>query len=365
MTTPADVVFRGGPVHTIDAVRRRATAVAVRGGRIVAVGHDGDVRNLIGRRTDVVDLAGRALVPGFQDAHVHPALAGMTLIRCDLSEARDAEETFAAIRAYADTHPDEEWISGGGWNMDAFANGTPSRHRLDELVPDRPVFLINADGHGAWVNTRALELAGVDREASDPADGRIEREPDGTPQGTLHEGAASLVGDLVPALSDEDGLRALLAGQARMHAVGVTSWQDAMVGSAHMGFDPLPAYLEAARSGALTARVVGSLWWERDGGAEQLDRLLRLRVESSVGRFSATTVKIMQDGVAENFTAAMNGPYLDGCGCHTANRGLSFVDPAALREHIALLDAHGFQVHVHAVGEIGRASCRERVWIPV
>ncbi|WP_424644253.1 amidohydrolase [Embleya sp. AB8] len=351
VSTPAEVVFRGGPVHTIDAVRRRVTAVAVRGGRIVAVGHDADVRDLIGPRTDVIDLAGRALVPGFQDAHVHPALAGMTLIRCDLSDARDAAATFALIRAYAAARPEEEWITGGGWSMEAFAGGTPSRRQLDTIVPDRPVFLINADGHGAWVNTRALELAGVGRDTPDPADGRIEREPDGTPQGTLHEGAAALVGDLVPGLDAADGLRALLAGQARLHSVGVTAWQDAMVGSAHPGLDPLDAYLTAARSGRLTARVVGALWWERDRGAEQLDRLLELRATSSIGRFAATSVKIMQDGVAENFTAALTEPYLDGCGCHTGNRGLSFVDPAALREHVTLLDAHGFQVHVHAVGD--------------
>ncbi|MGW9210661.1 amidohydrolase [Embleya sp. NPDC055664] len=351
MSAFADVVFRGGAVHTIDAVRRRATAVAVRDGRIVAVGHDPDVRDLIGPRTDVIDLAGRALVPGFQDAHVHPALAGMTLIRCDLSEARDADATFALIRAYAADRPDEEWITGGGWNMEAFTGGTPSRQQLDALVSDRPAFLINADGHGAWVNTRALELAGLDRHTPDPADGRIEREPDGTPQGTLHEGAAALVGDLVPGLDAADGLRALLAGQARMHSVGVTSWQDAMVGSAHPGLDPLEAYLTAARSGQLTARVVGALWWERDRGAEQLERLLELRASSTVGRFTATSVKIMQDGVAENFTAALNEPYFDGCGCHTGNSGLSFVDPAELREHVTLLDAHGFQVHVHAVGD--------------
>nr|WP_055501554.1 amidohydrolase [Nonomuraea pusilla] len=344
MTAPADLVLRGGPVHTLAPDRPEATAVAVRGGRIVAVGADADVRPLTGPATEVVDLAGRALLPGFQDAHVHPVLAGLTMIRCDLHDTRDADEAVAAVRAYADANPEAEWISGGGWSMEWFPGGTPSRHLLDAVVPDRPVHLINRDGHGAWVNTRALELSGVGADTPDPADGRIEREPGGAPQGTLHEGASHLVGRHVPEPGEETMLRALLAGQRRLHAAGVTAWQDAMVDQKVQR-----AYLAAAESGLLTARVVGALWWDRDRGEEQIPELLARRGEA--GRFRATSVKIMQDGVAENFTAAMTSPYLDGCGCVTANRGISFVDPEALRRHVTRLDAEGFQVHVHAVGD--------------
>ncbi|MER7503877.1 amidohydrolase [Nonomuraea pusilla] len=344
MTAPADLVLRGGPVHTLAPDRPEATAVAVRGGRIVAVGADADVRPLTGPATEVVDLAGRALLPGFQDAHVHPVLAGLTMIRCDLHDARDADEAVAAVRAYADANPEAQWISGGGWSMEWFPGGTPSRRLLDAVVPDRPVHLINRDGHGAWVNTRALELSGVGADTPDPADGRIEREPGGAPQGTLHEGASHLVGRHVPEPGAETMLRALQAGQRRLHAAGVTAWQDAMVDQKVQR-----AYLAAAESGLLTARVVGALWWDRDRGEEQIPELLARRGEA--GRFRAGSVKIMQDGVAENFTAAMTSPYLDGCGCVTGNRGISFVDPEALRRHVTRLDAEGFQVHVHAVGD--------------
>ncbi|WP_327583495.1 amidohydrolase [Nonomuraea sp. NBC_00507] len=344
MTAPADLVFRGGPVHTLGPVRPTATAIAVRDGRIVAVGDHPDVRPLIGRGTEVVDLAGRALLPGFQDAHVHPVLAGLTMIQCDLHDARDAVKAVTAIRAYAEANPEAEWISGGGWSMEWFPGGTPSRRLLDTVVPDRPVHLINRDGHGAWVNTRALELSGVDASTPDPADGRIEREAGGAPQGTLHEGASHLVGRHVPEPTAEMMLRALQAGQRRLHAAGVTAWQDAMV-------DPKVqrAYLAAAESGLLTARVVGALWWDRDRGEEQIPELLARKDE--VGRFRTTSVKIMQDGVVENFTAAMTSSYLNGCGCLTGNRGLSFVDPEALRGCVTRLDAEGFQVHVHAVGD--------------
>ncbi|WP_326641130.1 amidohydrolase [Streptosporangium sp. NBC_01755] len=344
MTTPADLVFQGGPVHTLAPGRTAATAVAVRDGRIVAVGEDTDVKPLIGATTEIVDLAGRALLPGFQDAHVHPVLAGLTMIRCDLHDAGDADEAVAAVRAYARANPEAGWISGGGWSMEWFPRGTPSRRLLDAAVPDRPVHLINSDGHGAWVNTRALELCGIDAGTPDPVDGRIEREADGYPQGTLHEGASDLVGRHIPEPAADTMLRALWAGQQRLHSAGVTAWQDAMVNP-----EVQRAYLTAAESGLLTGRVVGALWWDRERGEEQIPELLARRGDA--GRFRATSVKIMQDGVAENYTAAMTSSYLDGCGCGTGNQGISFVDPERLRAYVTLLDAEGFQVHVHAVGD--------------
>ncbi|MEU0567407.1 amidohydrolase [Nonomuraea sp. NPDC005983] len=342
--TPADTVFLNGCVRTMDRAGTTTTAVAVHDGRIVAVGGDEQVRAMAGPATEVVDLAGRALLPGFQDAHVHPVLAGLAMIRCDLHEAHDADEALATIRAYATANPEATWISGGGWSMEWFPGGTPSRHELDRVSPDRPVYLTNRDGHGAWVNTRALRLCGIDAGTPDPADGRIEREPDGAPQGTLHEGAASIVGRHVPQPTAEDMLRALQAGQRRMHQAGVTAWQDAMVSP-----EVQRAYESAARSGVLTARVVGALWWDRDRGEEQLPELLARR--TVVGRFRTSSVKIMQDGVAENFTAAMTSPYLDGCGCQTGNQGISFIGPDELREYVTRLDAVGVQVHVHAVGD--------------
>ncbi|MER5318399.1 amidohydrolase [Streptosporangium roseum] len=344
MPTPADLVFRNGPVHTPGPARTTATAVAVRDGLIIAVGRDAEVRPLVGAATEVVDLAGRALLPGFQDAHVHPVLAGITMIQCDLHDVHDADGALAAVRAYAEANPEVKWIAGGGWSMEWFSGGTPSRHLLDAVVADRPVHLINQDGHGAWVNTKALEMCGIDAGTPDPVDGRIEREADGTPQGTLHEGASGLVGRHIPEPTPDTMLRALRAGQRRMHSVGVTAWQDAMVTP-----EVQRAYLAAAESGLLTARVLGALWWDRERGEEQVPELLARR--GGAGRFRATSVKIMQDGVAENFTAAMTSPYLDGCGCHTGNRGLSFLDPERLRAHVTRLDAEGFQVHVHAVGD--------------
>jgi len=293
------------------------------------------------------------LSPGFTDAHVHPIQGGLERLRCDLSELDTREEYLAAVRAYADAHPDREWILGGGWAMPAFPGGTPLAADLDAVVPDRPVFLPNRDHHGAWVNGRAMEIAGITRETPDPPDGRIERDADGHPTGTLHEGATSLVSRFLPRTTGADYRQALLAGQAYLHSLGVTGWQDAIVGSYSGMDDPASTYVDAARSGELRSHVVGALWWDRRQGVEQVADLVGRREALSGGRFRATTVKIMQDGVAENGTAAMLEPYLDRCGHATDNRGHSFVDAAALKDAVRELDRAGFQVHVHAIGDRG------------
>ncbi len=321
-----------------------ATDVLVENGRIAAVGQ--------GLRGDeVVDAP--FLAPGFTDAHVHPIQGGLERMRCDLSELGTREEYLVAVRAYADAHPDREWILGGGWAMPAFPGGNPLAADLDAVVADRPVFLPNRDHHGAWVNSRALEVAGIDRDTPDPSDGRIERDADGHPTGTLHEGATALVSRHLPPTTREDYRRALLAGQAYLHSLGVTSWQDAIIGSYSGMDDPGATYLEASRSGELRSHVVGALWWDRRRGVEQVADLVGRREALTGGRFHATSVKIMQDGVAENGTAAMLEPYLDRCGHATDNRGHSFVEAAALQEAVRALDAAGFQVHVHAIGDRG------------
>jgi predicted amidohydrolase YtcJ len=350
VANPADLLFVNGAVYTVDAARRWAQAVAVRGGRIEAVGTDDEVAELRGKDTEVVDLAGRTLVPGFQDAHVHPVAAGLDMLRCELHHLDGADAYVAAVKAYADAHPDAEWILGGGWAMDAFPNGTPPKELLDEVVPDRPVYLPNRDGHSGWVNSVALKLAGVSRDTPDPADGRIERDERGEPQGTLHEGAQSLVADLAPVPTDEDMVQALLEGQRAMLALGITAWQDAIVDEGGE-FGYLEAYLRTGADGSLKARVIGALWWDRAKGLEQIDDLVARRARGPAGRFSPTSVKIMQDGVCENFTAAVLDPYLDANGHATDNRGISFVDPELLLEAVPRLDALGFQVHYHALAE--------------
>jgi predicted amidohydrolase YtcJ len=338
----ADLVITGPRVYTGGHDGPPADTVAVREGRIAAVSTFSDVGGLIGPATRVFRPPGGLVVPGFQDSHIHPDGGGLDLRRCALYDLRGRSAYQEAIRAYVTAHPDVPWVLGGGWSLDDFPRGCPHRSILDDIVPDRPVFLENRDGHGAWVNSRALELAGIGRDTPDPPDGRIEREEHGTPFGVLHEGAMALVARLIPPPTQAELEQGLLDAQRYLHSLGLTAWQDA-----HVSPETLAAYRALDQRGQLTARVVGALWWRRDRGEEQIQDLLDMRAMAPEGRFRATSVKIMQDGIIENLTAGMIEPYLGVDG----RRGLSFVDPELLKRAVTRLDAEGFQVHIHAIGD--------------
>lgn len=340
----ADLIVRGGTIYTMDAAWSLGTSILIRDKRIHAVGHGEEFPH--SASTEIIDLQGRFVLPGFQDAHVHPPTGGLSLLRCNLHEDKTREEHLDTIRRYVVRHPHEEWILGGGWAMDAFPGGTPTRQELDNVVPDRPAFLINRDGHGAWVNAMALKLAGVDRSTPDPADGRIERDDVGEPAGTLQEGAMELVRRVVPADTEETYLRGLEVAQEYLLSLGITGWQDADVTPPTEA-----AYRRLADAGRLHAHVVGALWWERAEGEEQIERLIERRVNARVPGFRPTSVKMMLDGVFENFTASMIDPYLDADGLSSGTTGINFIDPDMLRRYVTILDAEGFQVHFHAIGD--------------
>jgi hypothetical protein len=342
----ADLILTGGRIHTVDAPRTTAEAVAVTDGRIAAVGTAVELAELAGPGTRVVELAGRMVLPGFQDAHLHPPHGGLSELRCDLHEATSREECLEAIATYAAAYPDREWILGDGWSMDSFPGGTPLKADLDAVLPDRPALLVNRDGHGAWANSRALELAGVTRETPDPADGRIERDAGGEPAGTLQEGAIELVERLVPETTQDEWEQAILRAQARLHAWGITAMQDATVEP-----ETLAAYRSLAERGLLTMRTEGNLRWTRERGEEQLDDLLARREQGTVARLRIRGAKIFQDGVLENFTGAVLEPYLDGNGNSTGNRGIGMHEPDELAHMVTLLDREGFQVHIHALAD--------------
>ncbi|MGR0219728.1 amidohydrolase [Agromyces sp. ZXT2-6] len=351
----ADVLFTGGAVFTGSGEPLRGHAVAVVGDRIAAVLPEQEAAALIDQRTRVVDLGGGLLSPGFQDAHVHPTSAGVELLMCDLSGSTDAADAVATVATYAGAHPDEAWIIGGGWSMDHFPGGAPARGLLDGVVPDRPVLLMSRDHHSTWANTAAIRAAGLDASTADPRDGRIEREPDGAPAGTFHEGAGDLFDHVRPPIEADVAYAGLLRAQDELIALGITGWQDAWIGSGLGGVqDVASVYRRALADGTLRAHVVGAQWWERSGGIEQVAGMVARRDEAARlgdSRFSLGSVKIMVDGVAENQTAAMLTPYRDAHGHDTANLGLSFIEPGELRAIVTALDAEGFQVHFHALGD--------------
>jgi len=343
-TNYADTIFRNGAVYTMDVNRSWATAVAVRGDKIVYVGFDDGVDALEGPETRVIDLGGKMLMPSFQDIHIHPIYAGREALTVDLNELSSIEEYVSAVKAYADANPDEAWILGGGWSMDVFGPGArASKKLIDAVVADRAVYLTSSDGHTGWANSMALELAGIDEDTQDPASGIVDRNPDtGEIIGSLQEGAMELLTAHIPPATPEFDQQSLEYAVGLLNRYGITAITDAMV--TQPGLD---AYRALDDRGELTLRVVASLWWERTAGLEQIDDFKRMRDDYTRGNLNAGTVKIMQDGVMENYTAAMSEPYfVDGF-----PKGIPMVEPEFLKDAVIALDAEGFQVHFHAIGD--------------
>lgn len=302
---------------------------------------------------EVFDAAGRSVLPGFTDAHVHLVESGIELARCDLSSSTSRAHTLELIRSYCLRAAEEPWIVGRGWSLDHFADTGTMLEELDRLTGGRPAYLSNKDGHSAWVNSAALRLAGIGRGTPDPEGGRIERDAAGAPLGLLHEGAMLLVADLIPPLDDETRFQGLLAGQRHFFSLGITGWQEAIVGDFVPTTDVERCYRRAIDSGALLGQVTGNLWLPRTDPAGAVDQLIERRAAfAGDERFRASGVKIMYDGVCETLTGAVSIPYLDGSqGSAEPNRGITFFDPAELAPVVAELDRAGFDLHAHVIGD--------------
>ena len=347
MQPRTDLLITGGPIWTGRSDQPWVEALAVRDGKVAAAGPLAEVRQVSAPWAETLELSGRAVIPAFHDAHCHPLGGGLQQRSCNLEGARSPGECQERIRAYLASHPDVEWVVGKGWSMELFPRGTPGRQLLDQVTGERPAYLTNRDGHSAWVNSAALRLAGIDAATPDPPHGRIERMEAGEPQGTLHEGAMELVEHWAPPTTDAERVAALRQAQSHLHSLGIAGWQDAMV-------DPETetAYAALAGAGELSARVRLALWWEREGGLEQVEQLALRRQQLADSGLDAGSVKIMLDGVMETFTAALLEPYLTlPGGPPDGQRGHLFLDPEVAAAATSALHRRGFQVHFHAIGD--------------
>lgn len=346
----AHVILRGGSLYEPGATAPQRADLAIAGGTVIGVG---DVSSTADAHTEIIDVAGRLVLPGFTDAHIHPGAAQLEDLQCDLVGGTDAAGYLATIRGYADAKRDVDWLTGGGWAEEHFPGDSPQPGQLDTATGPRPTYLLNRDHHSAWVNTAALAAAGVTDSTVDPSDGRIGRGDAGRLTGVLYEGAMDLVSRVLPRPGPDLLRYALLGAQIRLHAYGITGWQDAIVGATALMPDFYDTYRALDDEHLLTARVVGALWWDRHAGIEQLDALRHRRDTATGSNFAATAVKMMLDGVCESHTAALLSPYRLPPGDHRdpANRGLEFIDPEALRQAVISADSVGFQVHFHALGD--------------
>lgn len=340
----ADSVYHTGKIYTVNGAQPWAEAVAIRNGKIAFVGSDDAVRAYIGKETKTYDLNGRVLLPAFQDAHIHPIYSGLETLACDLTESESIEGYRAIIPACAEAGANKEWITGGGWSMAAFGPGAmASKDILDELVPDQPIYLSSRDGHSGWANSKALQIAGITRDTPDPVDGYIDRDPEtGEAIGSLQEGAMGLVTRHIPPPSAAERIAALEYARDMLHGYGITSVQEAYAYVAD-----LETYEALDKQHKLNLRIVTALLWDSEQTEEQIPTLLEQRERYTSGNIRATSIKIFVDGVMENYTAVMVEPYL----VESGTRGIPMIDPEYMKEVVTMLDAEGFQVHFHALGD--------------
>ena len=342
-TGPVDLIVLNGRVYTADGSGTFAEALAVRGNTILRVGSNREVKRLAGRATQTIDAHGASVLPGLNDAHLHLVSGGLGLQQANLLAASTLEEIGAAIKAFASAHPDRPWVLGRGWYYTPFPGGLPTRQQLDTLVPDRPAYMRCYDGHTAWVNTLALEAAGVTRDTPDPPGGVVVRDAvTGEPTGVLKEAAQELVAKALPQWTREDRLQAIRDAIGEAHRFGVTSVQNAGVDAAE-----LELYDELSRKGELRLRLYNAMSIEppfSEADADRLDVLWRSRRDDALIKTGA--VKLMLDGVIESHTAAMLEPY-----ANRATTGLPNMDAATLNAVVATMDRRGWQIFIHAIGD--------------
>ncbi len=347
----ADVVVRDARVYTLDPQQPWAEAVAIRDGLIVLVGTNAQVDELTGPDTTVLSQPGGLVLPGFQDAHAHPYTSGLDYFDCSLDILPSTVQTYLnKVGECKTSMPDREWIIGGGWQLTAFApSGIPNKALLDEVISDRPVLFSSADGHTAWANSRALEIAGITAETPDPPNGRIDRDPaTGEAVGSFQESAMDLIRAHVPPPPASQRDAGMQRAIEYLHSLGITAMQEASASAdPESPLQALATYRKFADSGELQMHTVISLLWDDEQGLEQVPRLVAARDRYTGGLITANTVKFFLDGVVEPRTAALLQDYTDQPGY----KGELKIPPEIFNEAVAQLDALGFQVHIHVIGD--------------
>lgn len=347
--TTADFVFYNGNIYTQEAPGAQVEALATAGEKIIFTGTWEEAQQLISDNTQVVDLQGKTLLPGFTDAHVHPIDGGLALLGCDLTGVESPDSMLVVLENYAKANPDKEWIRAYNFWLASFPNGNPKKEWLDDIIFDRPAYVEAADGHSAWVNSKALELAGITAETADPVNGVIERDPrTKEPTGTLREDAMALVEKLIPSISHEEYVGGLRKGLEVANSLGITNLVEASANE-----DEVKAYLELAARGELTAHVSISIYGDISKGVIGAKEVLvrneqyRRQVKDNPD-LTFDQVKYFMDGVVEGKTAAMLDPYHGD-----DHRGIANAHPDTAAAAIVFLDKAGLQVHVHAIGDRG------------
>lgn len=350
----AELLFRNGHIYTVDPAKPEATALAVRGGQIVAIGGERETASFVGPKTQVIDLHGRLVLPAFHDMHTHPVWGGLSHAQCPLYDGNSPADYQKIIAKCAAAEPGSGWLYGVGWRDGLFTpEGTPDKKLLDAVVKDRPAAFASIGGHSLWVNSKGLEVAGITRDTPNPANGRIDRDANGEPSGSLQEAAVELVVKKLPPPSANARENALRYARNYFNSVGIVGWHDALVPIS--GSEPGQAippgvpdtYATLMKRGELKGYTTLALGWDRNRGVEQVADLVAASQRLAAAGVEAKAVKFLIDGVPVQRTAALIEPYADMPGV----RGDLQIDEGVLNEAVVQLDAKGFQVHMHTIGD--------------
>ena len=335
---PPDHIIHNARIWTGDSLAPAATAMAIRGDRVVAVGEDTAIRALAGPSTKLEDLGGKRIVPGFHDAHWHLP----TRRSADLVGARDTTEILQRLREFAATLPDSTWVSGRGWTPDMFPANTAHRRYLDAAFPDRPVLLTDRDGHQILANQRALALAGIGSETPEPDGGAIIRDPNGAPTGLLQESAMGLARRRLPAPTAGEVYAALREQVHRAASFGLTALQLAGgIGPAEQA-----AFERAVAEDSLLARFRVAVPFSKEVSDSTLRAYTALASSWTGPTLRAGIAKGMLDGTVDAATAAMLAPFARGGG-----QGIPMWTDAELAAALVRYDSAGLQVELHAIGD--------------
>lgn len=352
----ADLIIQNARIYTVDAGMPWAEAVAIGDGRIVAVGESAGMSGLIGKDTRIVDLGGRLLMPAFGDAHVHPVFGGMSFSRCSLHEGKSIADYQTIIAGCVSAEPGSDPVYGVGWEDSLFPpNGVPNKEFLDAVSADRPLIFESVGGHTYWVNSKALEAAGISRDTPDPEGGTIDRDAEtGEPVGGLQESAMGLMAHLVPRPNAEEVEASIIYAAHMLNSFGITTWHDAGIDLAADGSsETLAAYKAVKDRGELSAHVSIAFTWNNDFWAQERALEQITTISGAVARakswgLNANSVKFYVDGVIPQRTAAMIAPY-EGSG---DVRGALQISPDVLAMAVTSLTEEGIQSHVHAIGDL-------------
>ncbi len=332
----ADTVVINARIYTVNVAQPWAEALAIGGDKTLAVGSAKDIAAYRGPATKVIDAQGRLVLPGFTDCHIHFMDGSLGLTQVDLNGTKSIAEIQKRVKDYVATHPKESWITGMGWTYPTFGpSALPDKKFLDEVVPDRPVYLVAFDGHSSWANSKALALAGIARETPDPPNGKIVRDENGEATGALKESAGDLVSKRLPKPSREERLAALRLGVREANKFGLVR-----VHSAGQDFEWLDLYDELRHSGELTVRFYVAYFLDppqlTPDAIEKIEQARRTYRDEWI---SGGVVKTMLDGVVEAHTAAMLAPYSDD----PTQSGKLFWDPAKYKVAVTELDRRGLR----------------------